>query len=653
MTFLRKLFFFTFFCGIVTVSFGQKKEPIQDSISRDTSTVHRDIRKAEEIKDSSDIYKDIKKYSEKSKFGKTLHKLIFREPDKKPSRSKKQVPPTYSEYVDRIIGDVHIESRDPFGYSLEDTTKTPGSWFQKTANAIHVKSKPMAIKKYFLFDKGQKVDTFLLNESARLLRQQNYVRDVRILPIKNPEEKDSVDFEVLVLDSWSLLPKVRINGDYTKAGLRERNFLGMGHQANLYYSKRYEDGNTGFEASYKVPNIKNSFVDAVGKYYIDLDHFYDRYISVDRDFFSSLTRWAGGVFYQERFLERPLADENMEFEDKTLKFRYQSIWGGYSVPVFNDAQSRSNTNLIMAVRASLLNYKRTPSEEYDPEKFFANERIFLGSIGLSSRQFIQDAYIFRDGEIEDVPIGSLYSLTSGVQRKNQKNRLYLGARATYGTYFKWGFLSANLEAGTFFKSSDTEQTTVSLNLNYFSNIWYLGKRWRIRQFIKPQIVLGFNRLDSKIDRLGLNDQPYYRDVHSYEYINYGRQNRFIDYKNGNIEGFDSHILGTRKYVLEFQTQFYSPWNVLGFHINPFTNISLGYLEGKEGGYESNKFYSSFGLGIVVRNDYLVFDSFQLSFAYYPRMPGEGTHIFRSNAYKTENFGFQDFQMNQPRMVIYE
>src|SRR5699024_3954065 len=326
--------------------------------------------------------------------------------------------PNYAPYADKVIREVEINTQKPFGYSIDDTTKTPNSWFQKTGNAVHTKTKPMAIKKYFLFDEGQEIDTFLLNETARLLRQQKYVREVRILPDSTLEGKDSLDLEVRVLDSWSLLPKLRINGSYTKGGIRERNFIGMGHQVNVYYSKRYGDGNTGFEATYKIPNIKNSFVDVIGNYEIDLDHFYDRYISVVRKFYYTLTSWAGGAFFQERILERPLADEQMEFEDKTLKYRYQNYWGGYAFPIFENSQLiEKNTNLAFGLRASLLSYKRTPSEEYDLDNYFSGEQFYLGSIGLSSRQFIQDAFIFKDGEVEDVPIGSYYGLTAGMQRK--------------------------------------------------------------------------------------------------------------------------------------------------------------------------------------------------------------------------------------------
>lgn len=635
-----------------SLSFGQKKETVQDSISRDSTQVQKKVEEKKVNKDSTEVYKDLKKYSEKSKVGKQLHKWLFREPHQKSKSTRDQEMTYYGEYSGRIIRDIKIESRDPFGYAVDDTTKVPHSWFQKLGNAVHAKSKPIAVKKYFLFKKNQEIDTFLINESARLLRQQSYVRDVRINPIKTEDGRDSLDLEVWILDSWSLLPKLRVSGSNTKVGLKERNFFGTGHEANLHYGKRYEDGNTSFESSYKIPNIKNSFVDVLGKYAIDYDHFYDRYVSADRRFYSTVTRWAGGLFFQERFLERPLHNEADEFEDLTFKYRYINSWGAYAIPLIK--RDNQNTNLIFSLRSSFLNYKRNPDEEYDPDDYFSDEQFYMGSIALSSRDYVQDFYIFRDGETEDVPIGSLYTLTAGTQRKQHKSRLYLGAQASYGTYFHWGFLSSNLELGSFFTgSSNMEQTTISLKLNYFSNIWDLGGNWKMRQFIKPQFVLGFNRLDTYIDRLGLNDDPYFTGIHSYEYLHYDNKSRYIDYKNGNLEGFDSHSLGTQKFVMEFQTQFYAPWELFGFRLNPFFNLGLGYLAGKRQDYQSDKLYSSIGLGVIVRNDYLVFNSFQLSLAYYPQMPGEGNHIFRTNAYRSEDFGFQSFQPDQPRTVIYE
>jgi hypothetical protein len=166
----------------------------------------------------------------------------------------------------------------------------------------------------------------------------------------------------------------------------------------------------------------------------------------------------------------------------------------------------------------------------------------------------------------------------------------------------------------------------------------------MRQFIKPQVVLGFHRLNSIADRLSLNENPDFNGVYGHLYY---------DQRNGNINGFSSPAMGISKYVIELQTQFYAPWEVLGFRFNPFVNISAGLLSDKAENFGSNRLYSSFGVGCVIRNDYLVFSSFQLSFAYYPEIPGQGKNIFKTNAFENDDFGFPNFQIGKPRTVIYQ
>lgn len=634
------------FCG---KSFGQHKKTARDS------TIHYDAKRDSTVQDSIVLYNQIKNYSEKSKVTKMLHKWIFRRTKHKPhNEQEQQTRPDYASYDGKVVRNILIRSKDPFGYSINDSTREPVNFLEKAGNAIHVKSKDMAVQNFLLFKEGQALDTLLIQETARLLREQSYIRKVRIVPRPIGDSKDSLDILVEVLDSWSLIPKGSFSGSRTKLGLHERNFVGTGHRVDLKYSKRFSDGNTGFESVYTIPNIKNTFIDFTGKYAFDVNQYYDHFLSVNREFYSPLARWAGGAFVQERYLGRPFPKDSSAFTNQDFKYRYQDYWGAYAFQIFKgDSKQERTTNLVLSLRSFFLNYKETTSVEYDSIRYFSDERFYLGSVGVASRQYVKDRYIFRDGETEDVPIGTLYSMTTGIQQKNHHSRLYMGARASYGNYFNWGFFSGNFELGTFFKGSNTVQTTLSFKANYFSHLLNLGGGWKMRQFVKPQVVVGINRLNSVGDRLGLNENPYFKGVNSYSYVDYETKHKYIDYRNGNIPGFESPANGTRKYVLDLQTQFYSPWNFLGFRLNPFVHMSLGMLDGYDDSYGSNKLYSSFGVGFIVRNDYLVFDSFQLSLSFYPSMPGEGNNVINTNSFRSEDFGFQDFKMGEPRPVIYE
>lgn len=249
-------------------------------------------------------------------------------------------------------------------------------------------------------------------------------------------------------------------------------------------------------------------------------------------------------------------------------------------------------------------------------------------MGISSRQFIQDKFLFNYQITEDVPIGRAFVITGGTQEKHQNHRLYIGAKASFGNYYKWGYLSTNLEYGSFFNNNNSEQNAISSQTNYFTNLMHAGN-WKFRQFAKAQIIIGNNRLDSNFDRLTIN-------------------------QGNGISGFDSRTLfGTKKILLTFQSQSYSPYSFLGFRLNPYLNYTIGMLGDAANGFKNSKAYSQFGVGMIIRNDYLVFSSFQLSLAFYPEMPGKGHNIFLTNAIHTEDFGFQDFEISKPEPIKYK
>lgn len=643
MQFNARSYLLVFFlmCGFGQAGFAQQNQKKQDSLVT--------------AKDSTYMAKLSRDNVDDSKFVKRIKKLIFRKNKTNIQSEDKGYAPEYESYEGTIIRHITLKGKKPLGYSLKDSLREPHSVLEKAGNTLHIRSMKMAIGKFLLFKENEALDSLSVLETQRLLREQSYIRDVQIVPRWIGSARDSVDLTIEYLDSWTLIPKARFSSSYFRAGLRERNFLGTGHKAQLDYGRRFSDSHTGIHAKYMVPNIANTFIDITGNYRSDFDHYQDKYLSVNREFYSPLARWAGGIFWQERSLNRFLMNKDLEYAEQDIKFTFQDYWAGYAVPVFQNSTGADNiTNLFVNGRVYLVNYKEAPTIEFDPTYYFSDEKFYLMSFGINSQGYVKDHHIFRDGAIEDVPTGSLYTITAGVQEKKYKNRLYLGTQASRGYYLNWGFLSTSLEMGSFFRRGKMEQAVINLKATYFSELMDIGTgKWKVRQFIKPQIVLGINRENSLLDRLGLNEQPYYRGVNNYEYMDYESKHRYIDYDNGNIQGFRSSAVGTRKYVLDLQTQFYSPWELMGFRLNPFIGATFGLITGGDNTYKSNKFYSAFNVGFIIRNDYLIFDSFQLSLSYFPSMPGTGSNVFRVNSFSNEDFGFQDFRSNRPRPVIYE
>lgn len=583
------------------------------------------------------MYKNLENYSKRKKFTKFIHKLIFKPVrDEKPApvrkRTKKRTPElqtTYNKYQGKIVRRIRVETLDPFGYSISDTTKMPDNWLERFGNGVHLKTKELTIKNLLLFKRNRPLDSLSLKESERLIRSQRYVRRVVIEPQPIAGSKDSVDVYIRVLDSWSLIPNGSASGSGTSIELTERNFFGLGHEWRNDFDKRFSTGKTEYLTRYRIPNIMNTYINATVDYQLwEYDNSL-KAIGFEREFFSPLTKWAGGVYYEERFLKDSLPDAQKVYALQNFKSKAQDYWAGYSFKIYEgDTEEERTTNLVTTGRYYYQRYTESPTFEYDSINYFSNQKFYMASIGLTSRKFVQDKFLFNYDIVEDIPIGKVYSLTTGVQDKNSERRLYVGGRYAFGNYYDWGFFSANLELGSFFYKERTDQTTLRLEALYFTNILNWGK-WRFRHFVKPVIVMGDNRLPINNDLLTLNGDQ-------------------------GIQGFDSRtLLGTKKVVLTLQTQSYSPWNLFGFRLNPFVNYTLGIIGDEENKLYESKMYHKIGMGLLIYNDYLVFNSFQLSIAFYPNIPDAGRDVFKTNTFKNTDLRLPDFQVGKPTVVPYQ
>lgn len=590
------------------------------------------------VKEKRDrIYKNIETYSKKRKFTKFFYRLIFRPVrEKEPASVRKDIKEKapemksiYAAYEGRIVRRINIETLDPFGYSITDTTSKPGNWVENLGNRIHLKTKELAVRNFLLFKRNQPMDSLLVKESERLLRTQRYIRRVVITPEAVAGSKDSVDVNIRVLDSWSLIPNGSFSTTGTSIELTERNFFGFGHEFKSDFDKRFNTGETAYLARYRVPNIMNTYINAELNYQILMTESSLKSVNFEREFFSAYTKWAGGVYLDERLLRDSLPDYRNVFAMQNIKSDTQDYWVGRAFKIFQGrSEEDRTTNLVTTARYLNTTYSEAPTIAYDSVGFYTDEKFYLASIGVTSRKFVQDKFLFNYDIVEDIPIGKVYSLTGGYQDKNNRQRLYLGGRYAFGNYYKWGYFSLDTEIGTFFTNNDTEQTTLRIESLFFTNIKKWGG-WRFRHFVKPVLIWGDNRIPFIRDQLNLTGEA-------------------------GISGFDNtSIAGTKKFLLTLQTQSYSPWDVVGFRISPFANFTMGVIADDNTQLYESDVYTKIGIGVLLTNDYLVFNGFQLSFAFYPNIPGIGDNIFKSNTFKNSDLTLPGYQVGKPNVVPYQ
>lgn len=579
--------------------------------------------------DSTKVYRQIEDYSKRSKLTQFVHKLIFEPVVKdKPKKSKiqKVIKTNFAAYECKVIRNVHIITLDPFGYSEVDTLKLPELKRERLGNSLHYKTREFAINNLLLYQKNDLLDSLLVKESERLLRSQRYVRSVATQ--MHLVQSDSVDVYVRVLDAWSLFPDFSTSTTSSTFRLTERNFLGIGHEVAGTYRESLTNKDHSYSTSYRIPTIFKTFIGAQLNYQKEIDGSYGKYVNFERPFFSSYSHWAGGIYVDEQYKKIILRDSNLNPSAQSYKYSSQDYWLGYSYP-FLGGKSEYNraTNFFVNARHLQINYKEQPSPTVDVFSNFSTEKQYLASFGFASRKFIQDKNLFKFNVIEDIASGFIYSVTAGNQLKNDLNRFYLGGRVALGRFYPFGYLSTNFEYGTFFNGDKTEQTTVNWSFVYFTNLIELGN-WKFRQFFKPQLVIGINRLNSNFDRLNLNGDT-------------------------GLQGFESTLLtGTKKVLVNLQTQGYSPWNLFGFRLNPYFSYSMGMLSNANDTFKDSKMYSQISAGVIVSNDFLVFSSFQFSFSFFPSIP-DGSEAFKTNSIRSYDLTLPNFEIPKPSVVTYQ
>ncbi|MDZ7742873.1 MAG: hypothetical protein U5Q03_14310 [Bacteroidota bacterium] len=537
--------------------------------------------------------------------------------------NKRLIQKPYTSFEGKIIRQIHIVTLDPFKNSIGDTIVAPPNFLHRTGNSLHIKTRQNTIRNLLLLRKNQTFDSLLVKESERLVRSMNYITDVSFFVQLASENSDSVDVFIRELDRWSLIPDGSISPSRLIFKLRENNLIGLGHTFQNGILLNHSSGDFAYRIKYFVPNIHNTYINATIQYGTDEYGNFIKRFALERPFFSPLTKWAAGVSFSQHIQKDSIWSSSF----MPFKYNSQDYWVGNSIPVFsgNSVYSRSS-RFITAVRYSRIRFIEKPSETIDTLRFFNNENLYLASIGITTRLYVKDNYVFKFGITEDVPVGKAISLTSGFQEKNSMLRFYIGTRISSGSYYSWGYLSSNIEYGTFFRASKAEQGVFRAGTDYFTNLTEIGQ-WKLRQFVKINLVAGINQID--YHSLTINNES-------------------------GLRGFNSPDLsGSSRLLLTSQTQFYAPWDFIGFRFGPFLNFSLGMLGDAAMSFRTSNVYSQFGFGILIKNDKLVLNAFQLSISFFPVIPGQGENIFKMNSFQTTDFGFSDFEHEKPARVLFQ
>ena len=579
--------------------------------------------------DSSTIYKDIHSYSQKHKFTRWIYSGIFVEPkaaDEPPASAPhtERVDP-FRKYKGLVVRRIEVQTLDPFGYSVDDTALAPVNRLQGWGNRLHRKTRVRIVRNLLLVKTRQPLDPVAVSESERILRATPFVNDARILV--QPVAKDSVDLLVLVHDKWSIDVDGEADLSSASARIRERNFLGLGQRVEQRVGYVAGEQELHFSGAHEVYNIRKSRISSYVHYSLDPDGD-DFGFSFQRPFYSPLAKWAAGFTWGQAWSKYKVTDaEGQVLAAYPLSPASLDLWTGRSFRLGDGSEpGSSNSNFVLAARYGQTRYATRPPDAVDLSGAFRNNSLFLVSTGLSIRQYYKERYLFRFGNSEDVPEGLLLSFTTGVEKRELTvNRPYLGAEVSRGrNYGGFGYLSADLAYGTFFQTGDLVDGTFTMRLLYFTDLRTWGL-WHFRQFLRFNATYGVNK-------------PGYVS---------------LDLNGSQLYGFTSERTGTHKELFRSETVFYAPWSWLGFRVAPVLLAGFGTIGGEADPVFSGRINTAFSLGLLVRNENLLVNTFEVSVGYYPYLPDIHGAGLRFNSFNSYSAGAWDFTFVEPAVVAFQ
>lgn len=492
----------------------------------------------------------------------------------------------YIDYSGKRIRKIEIRDLDVFGSDINNPESFSPNGLERLLNRTHINTNERMILKNLLFSPGDTISPIELSENERILRELPYIDDARIMVV--PVSGNEADIMVFTKDIYSLGAAVKI-GSLKKGSVSvfEKNIFGMGHEFRIEvpYDSKYSDS-PGFGVQYMINNINRTFIN-LGLYYHDGLGKKTYGFDLSRRLVSSETKYAGGISIRQMSTTEDLDSLTVP---APLKYNFQDYWLSRSFLI----DPENVTRLIIGGRYTNNNVFARPFILPDSYRNLQKYMIFLGSVVLSVQKYYKANLIYGYGRTEDIPYGGLADITAGWEISEFKKRLYVGTSVSFGQSIgRLGYFYGSAGLSTFLNNSQTEQGMVMLRAKYISNLFYMG-RYRIRNFVNADYTRGFDR-------------------YSDEYLVFARDNGFSGFRNDSIGG-------TQRLSVNIESVLFSPVNFYGFKFAFFGFTDLGFLFDTNEFLGNGDFLSAIGLGIRVRNENMVFNTFQIRLGYFPNPP---------------------------------
>lgn len=490
---------------------------------------------------------------------------------------------------------------DPFGTTINDTIQHPLTWIEQTGNSVRTRTREQKIRNYTLFKSGDQVNAFRFLDTEELLRALDYLEDARIYIQQVPEKSGLVDVVVVTHDVWPIALDFDVpHLNSGKLNIWHRNLFGLG--LNVEQGIYWQPSKTqqfGYLGAIGLDNLFQSLIDAK-VHYIQQFKRSAYGVMIMRDFLIPSIKYGGYIAYQKEKVEVDDYFEGVLLGPRdnvytTVGYSTADVWLARSFSLPNHPSfPESRRNITLSARVYGLSFKERPLDLVKDYYPLQNKTLYLGSLAYTKQRSHLTQLLYSFGRSEDVPSGRSAELVWGQEIYEKSDRFYLGGRMAGGRFIgQLGYIYGDVAYGLFFNGSGS-QGTWKMSWNYFTPL-LKARRYQSRTFFSGSYTYGFR--SSTFEYLTLN----------------GKQG---------IAGFSNDSLrGNQRLLLHWETNLFMPKKLYGFRFVFFTSGNFGWINNSSDHFIlSAKMYSSLGIGIRIRNDHLVFSTFQFRFSWFPSMP---------------------------------
>ncbi len=544
--------------------------------------------------------------------------VVSKKPISKENPVIKAIRENNKKYEGYNIKQIEIKRISPFTENILDTLSVNLTKIQSLLTNLRFETKKGVIRNYLTFGYNEYLKNYELLDSERILRKLSFISEVII--IVQPISGKDVKIVVVTRDSYPYGVSLELGNMSASVDIYNENLFGYGIELEQVFDSRpTKHFDLGIIERLKWDNIYGSFVSFDMKYkdYYNTNYLYVKAI---KDFFVPETKYAGGLKLTRNYkIDNEILD-TIDIKSDNYDYTMHDYWFGRSFLIkSNNYYDRSNITFMGQCLFS--NYYNKPSYLIESPYYNYTVSVF-GSVAFSKHNYFRNNLIYNFGKTEDVPYGFLHSVSTGFLKTNKFTSFYLGLHSSFTHLLtpNKGYFYFSNDFQTFMKKGKLLNSVVNLKALYISPIFLLGKNMKTRSFLLLNYVGGF-----------------YQDHEQFIYLNE---------RDRGLKALSVMSLrGNRKFVAKYENVLFTNVNFWGFKLAAFSFLDVAWINKNNFCFKSKPYYS-IGFGFRVRNDFMVFKTFQVQLAYFPNLP-PGADYFNPSISGEPDGDFFDFKPRKP------